>query len=348
MRGVQNEHPVADAEVVVTWTELVVDKATLKSATLEHAVSSKTGARGEYRLCGVPTSTWLTLQLQRGELSGSAIRVMVSDQEGAIVRDLSMSIVAASAVPENAEHVGGDFSAAEFLLSGTATLKGVVRGAGNLPLPGAQVSVQGARGSATTDSLGRFSLGGLPEGTQTLLARRIGYTVSEVPVELRGGVVAVRDVQLVRAVTLDTIVVSDDRSRYRECEFNRGMYFMAGDFMTAEMIARRTAGETGELIDRMPGFTTVGHGGVARAYTRKSLQRNASCPANVVVDGVEELGVNDVPPSLVQGIEVYVNPPKPSIYHRVGCGVVVIWTKNWRRPTRPAPVSADTTPESIQ
>ncbi len=159
----------------------------------------------------------------------------------------------------------------------------------------------------------------------------------------------VRDVQLERATTLDTIVVTDYRTRFREFEFNRGMYIMAGDFLTADMIARRKPQpETGDLVDRMPGFHVVGHGAVAKAFTQRALQRNSTCKANVVVDGVEEMGVNDVPPNMVQGIEVYVSPPKPSIYHREGCGLVVIWTKNWRRPTRPVPASADTTAWSIQ
>ncbi len=335
--------PLPNAEVVVGWSELVVDRSTMATSTLQHAASVKTGARGEYRLCGVPTSTLLVVQLQHDALAGTAVRTMVSDDEGAVVRDLSLSarsalqLAALDSLERIAQKVGVDSITGELLQVGTASVTGIVRGAAGAPLAGAQVRVQDARASATTDSTGRYFLGALPEGTQILLVRQLGYALAELPVELRSGRSTAREVQLVRAATLDTIVVSEYRTRYREFEFNRGMYIITGDFLTAGMIARRKpVPETGDLVDRMPGFHVVGHGAVAKVFTKRALERNSRCEANVVVDGVEQMGVNDVPPAYVQGIETYVTPPKPPIYHRGGCGLVVIWTSNWRRPTRPS------------
>ncbi|MDQ2667452.1 MAG: carboxypeptidase-like regulatory domain-containing protein [Gemmatimonadota bacterium] len=342
------DQPMADAEVVVAWSELVVDRSTMATSTLEHAASVKTGGRGEYRLCGVPTGTLLLVQLQHGARAGTAVHAMVSDDEGAVVRDLSLSarsalpLAALDSLERLAQTVGVNSVTGELLRVGTASVTGTVRGAAGVPLAGAQVRVQDARASTITDSTGRYFLGALPEGTQVLLVRQLGYALAEQPVELRSGRSVTREVQLVRAATLDTIVVSEYRTRYREFEFNRGMYIIAGDFLTAGMIARRKPlPETGDLVDRMPGFHVVGHGSAAKVFTKRALERNSRCEANVVVDGVEQMGVNDVPPNSVQGIEAYVTPPKPPVYHREGCGLIVIWSRNWRRPTRPMPVVAD-------
>lgn len=350
-RDADGDAPLAGATVVVSWTEITVDPRSLRATSDERAGEARTGPRGDYRLCGVPLGAWLTLQLQHEGRAGTAVRVSISADEGVMVRDLSLSartaptIAALDSTERLARLVGLDSVTGELLQTGTASVTGIVRGAGELPLANAQVRVRDARGSTITDADGRFVLGRLPEGTQILVVRQLGYALAELPVELRAGRRVTRDVRLVRAVSLDSVVVTAFATRYREFEFNRGMHIM-GTFLTGDMIERRIralratglAAETGDLVDRLPGFTVVGRGKVARVHTNGALMGRPPCETNVVVDGVEELGVNTLKPSQVAAIEAYAKAQGPRVYRRSDCGLVVIWSTAWRRPSRPAAV----------
>jgi hypothetical protein len=335
-----SDQPLAGARVVVSWAELTVDPSTLKSSTDERAAAVATGPRGEYRLCGVPSGRSLTLQLQHAERAATAIDLTVSDEEGAAVRNLSLSARAAptmaalDSLERLAETVGVDSVTGELLLTGTASVAGTVRGAGGAPLPGVQVHVRDARGTATTDAEGRYLLASLPAGTQILVARRLGYALAEVPVELRAGARVDREVRLVRAVSLDSIRVTAIGTRYQEFDFNRGANIL-GKFLTRDQIERRAAVETGDLLARLGGFTVVGHGKVARVFTKRAMFSRNPCPVNVVVDGVQDMGVNDVPPSLVVGLEAYTGATSFSTPYRMQCGAVVIWTTAWKREAAP-------------
>ena len=58
------DEPLPSARVVFSWREVIVDKATLATSRAERGGSVETGPRGEYRICGVPPGSWLSLQLQ--------------------------------------------------------------------------------------------------------------------------------------------------------------------------------------------------------------------------------------------------------------------------------------------
>ena len=99
------DQPLAGATVVATWTEVNVDRATLVTTSQRRAGTVTTGPRGEYRLCGIPTGNWLSIQLEQGNRSSAVTRVTVSDEEGALVRNLSIS-------PRSAAHISAPPAAA--------------------------------------------------------------------------------------------------------------------------------------------------------------------------------------------------------------------------------------------
>lgn len=320
------ERPLVGADVVAAWMEVSVDAATLKPASAERTAASTTGVRGEYRLCGVPAGSWLTVQLQHGGRASAALRLAVSDSDGVAVRHLSLSAGSSPTVAALDSAAEVDSATGELMLSGTAALSGTVRGAGELPLPNVQVRVRDARSAAVTDDAGRYLLGSLPAGTQILVVRHLGYALSETPVELRPGTRQLRDVELVRAVSLDSVRVTALRSQYREFEFNRGMNFH-GKFITSEQIEHSDPEETGDLIMRMGGFTVVGRGKGAKVFTKASLMDDEACEVNVVVDGVQDLWVNSVAPRDIVGIEGYPRAPTFQSRYRDKCGLIVIWSK---------------------
>jgi hypothetical protein len=318
--------PLADARVVVAWHEMTIDRKTLTPHIAERSGAVATDSLGRYRMCGVPTDEWVVLQVQRGGRAGSDVRVMVPDSAGVGVRNLSLSPAASRTL------AGADSSSSDTVvapLTGTASVAGVVRGVGGLPLGEAQVRVLGTRGTSISDARGRFSLSDLPAGTQVLEVRRIGYLLAQHPVELRSGRTVTQDVQLRRIVTLDSMRVLAQRSRYREFEFNRKANGF-GKFFTVDSIEKRRPLYTSDLFRVTPGFRVMGFGLDAVVTSSRGVTsvNGGQCVANVVIDGMAGQEINLISPFDIGAMEIYrPGEPAPVQYSRGSCGVIVIWSK---------------------
>ena len=323
-----SETPLSGAQVAVSWIELSVDSAM-------HAVTTPRGgvvaadSQGHYRLCGVPTDTYLMVQVQDSGRAGSALTLIVGHDGGVIRRDLSLSPASArsiasldSAAAAAARH---DTITAP-LLTGNATLAGVVHTAAGGAMPDAEVRVRGAAGMARTDSSGRFTLTGQPAGSQLLETRHIGYLLSQTPVELRSGKAANASVTLTRIVSLDSIRVIARRNRYPEFERARKGGF--GRYLDESEIEKRHPLETSDLFRMMPGFRVQGFGLDARVVsTRGRISFSGECTPNVVIDGMQHQEINLLYPGDVGAIEAYPGPSGAPMQYDSACGVIVIWTK---------------------
>jgi hypothetical protein len=319
--------PLKDAQVAVAWREMAIDRQSLTPQMTERSGAVATDSLGRYRLCGVPTDDWIVVQVQRGGRAGSDVRVMVPDSAGVGVRNLSLSAPASRPIFAPADSAS-DSTVTLPPLTGTASVSGVVRGVGGLPLGEAQVRVVGARGTAVSDARGRFSLGDLPSGTQVLEVRRIGYLLAQQPVELRSGRTVTQDVQLRRIVTLDSIRVLAQRSRYREFEFNRKANRF-GKFFTADSIEQRHPLYTSDLFRVTPGFKVAGFAldAVVKSSRGASSISRGECSPNIVIDGMPHQEINLISPSDVGALEIY-RPGEPGpLQYNEGCGVIVIWSK---------------------
>jgi hypothetical protein len=316
--------PLVGARVVLAWRELTADRTTLQVTSADRVGDVEADSLGRYRACGVPTDEWLSLQVQHRGRAGSDIRLLVPDSAGVVVRHLSLSTSASRAV---ADSDAAPDSAPE-PLAGTASVTGVVRGVGGLPVPDAQVRVLGTRGTAVSDPRGRFALGDLPSGTQVLEVRRIGYLLAQQPVELRSGRSVAQDVRLRRIVTLDSVLVLARRSRYREFEERRKRGGF-GTFLTEEDIERRHPFESSDLFRMIPGFRVSGYGLDAQVQSSRGVGSilMGPCKVNIVLDGMANQDINLIHPSSIGAMEVYrVGQPAPVQYDS-RCGLIVIWTK---------------------
>ena len=339
------DRPFAGADVVVTWTELVVD-STLRSHSQELTAAVQAGERGEYRLCGVPADTRLSLQLQHAGRASAVVDVTVSSDAGAEVRDLSLSTRGSPTIAalDSIERSRGDTAdAVEPLLTGTASVTGIVRGSTGLPLANTEVRVRGARSSAVSDAAGRFSIVALPAGTQMLVARHIGYQPTEVTVELRAGRALERDVQLTRAISLDSVRVVAMRSQYPEFESNR-RFNPFGRYLGPDEVERRHATTAMDLVYGIPGVTTAGHNVSQRVISTRVARSCAGM--RIYLDGTEVDYIGDVAASQIGAVEVYVDGAfVPSRYAARGsCGVVVFWSKAARQIPSPKSVTTPTSP----
>src|SRR5688572_8151448 len=312
------EAPLAGARVAVAWHETAIDRTSLRAETAERSGAVTTDSLGRYRVCGVPTDDWVVLQVQHDGRAGSDVRVMVPDSAGVSVRHLSLSTTAARPMAAAAD------SAAP--RPGTASVTGVVRGVGGLPVGDAQVRVLGASGSAVSDVRGRFSLGDLPSGTQVIEVRRMGYLLAQQSVELRGGRSVAQDVQMRRIVTLDSVQILAQRSRYHDFEFNRRANRF-GKFFTIDSIQKRHPLYVSDLFRTVPGFRVAGFGLDAVVVSSRgvtSLQGSGTCSATVVIDGMQGQEVNLIHPDDVGAMESYrPGEPAPAQYNN-RCGVIVI------------------------
>jgi hypothetical protein len=298
----------------------------MKSALVPRSASIRTDSTGSFRFCGVPTETFLVLQVQREQRAGAVIRVSVPEAAGIAVLRLSYSESAARTIAAAGDSSRGSEPLPP--LTGTATLTGVVHTPNGQPLPEADVRVVDAASSDRTDEKGSFSLGALPAGTQLLEVRHVGYLVAQQRVDLRPGRGTTAEVVLSKIVTLDSVRILAQRSRYREAAERQRKKAGSATFLDEEQIAKARPSETSDLFRRL-GMTIRGNGLDTKIMVRRgplSLQ-NAQCPMNVVIDGMQHQDINLVSPEDIGMMEVYKGPAGAPMEYDSACGVVVIWTK---------------------
>jgi hypothetical protein len=324
--------PLGGATVIAAWTALTFDSAHVRVVPEQRVATVATDAGGEYRLCGVPADRPLSLQVQSGGHASAVIRLTVSEQQGAAVQHLSISPSSAPTIAEldSVEHLvtGADSARPELSLTGTARLQGTIRGAGDLPLAGAQVHLRDATPIATTDSAGHYALDALPGGTQVLLVRQIGYAFAELPVALRPGASTTRDITLTRVTQLDSLRIVAAKPAYAEFEHNRRNNAL-GKFLTLGEIQRWNVRETSDLVRLLGDFVVIGSGPDARVVSRTAYQNRKCRSANIVIDKVEGMSINDVDPPHIAGMEGYAEPGSaPAGYSgNADCGLIVIWMR---------------------
>ncbi len=319
----ETESPVAGAVIAMVWRDINVDRAKrLRVTTSERSDSVITDKDGWYRMCGVATGAWVSMQVRHANRKSGVVRTRVDDTLGIAVQHLSYS-------------TSGDTTTegGTTLLSGTAMLTGVVRGVAGTPLSSAEVRVRGTRAEGRSDEAGAFTLRGLPAGTLQLEVRHIGYAAAEIPVSLHPGVTTTHDVVLRRIVNLDSMVIVATRPKYPDFYAHKGAGF--GRFYGPEVLAQQRATRTSDFFERIPGFRVEQSRGKALVVSSQGPGNfYGGCTATVVIDGMRVLdtppSVNDVHPMDVAAIESYpasMADQAPPEYHIGGCGGVVIWTR---------------------
>jgi hypothetical protein len=333
------DRPLVGAELVATWMEFPEERSRRRAAPTRRVTVARTGAAGQYRVCGAPSETLFSLQLRHGGRATPVLRLIVSDVEGAVVRDFSLSARSAPPVEtldslERVVETGG--ARRELELVGDASLAGVVRGLSGQPIVGARVHVRDARADATTDSAGRFELASLPAGTQILVVEHAGFPDAERVVDLRASRRAEQAILLVKPEPPDPEDVTATLPEYAQFDANRRTN-PSGQFITlGEIDAKKSATETVDLFDEILGFSAFGHGPDARVVSNRALANDAACSsAAVFVQGRESHRINDVAPGQIGAIEAYADADfLPARYAGRGeCGVVVIWLRKSPRAT---------------
>lgn len=173
---------VGEAIVAVGWQVPRVEGKRL--AWQEQTVTARTSAAGWFAICAVPGNAVIHVQAARGVDSTGLVDVRIP--------------------PGTIRHVSLYLSSS--VAGAIGRITGRVRDAANRPLPRVTVVLPGKERVATTDAEGTFKLDSVPDGTQSLEFRAIGFapldTVVRVSYERPLNVAIV----LERATVLEPIV----------------------------------------------------------------------------------------------------------------------------------------------
>jgi hypothetical protein len=228
-----------------------------------------------------------------------------------------------------------------------ATLTGrIVDANSGAALVGATVSSPTAGTSARTDSLGRFTLGGLKVGIHRFMVSREGYARGSITLAFAAREIMEREFALeplgtpaadtARVQKLPSVPVSADPAIGRRyADFERRRETGRGQYLTRDDLEKGNYGSLQDAMRTLRGvkFACAGSQCVAQ-MTRAPL---GCFPDYVVDERVDNTFGPTIPIRDIQGIEVYSGAsdvPGEFAGANAGCGVVVIWTTSGRAPRR--------------
>jgi len=302
----RTREPMAGAVIAADWLDMGVpsDNRGVVSSPYAETVSR---ADGSFVLCGLPLGSDVTIQASEpDERSGTVdIRLPAS---GLVERDLLLGPVRPVVVRGN-----------------------VVDGNGS-PLPRARVSVANSPTEVVADENGVFTLTAPRSGTQSLLARAIGYYPQERAVDVVPDSAMWVELQLPSMVSLlDTVRVNGHRLSEDPSGFERRRAAGGGTFLTRADIDARVPRTMADLIQRSSATPLAslpnGHLGVR--------VRGSPCLPTLVLDGqsipiLRDLSEMDALVDLtrVRRVEIYAAGQIPRQFMRGNpCAAVVVWTR---------------------
>jgi TonB-dependent starch-binding outer membrane protein SusC len=209
----------------------------------------------------------------------------------------------------------------------TGRVGGTVTSDAGLPVPNAQVSVQGTALGGRSDAAGRYQILNVPVGKHTLRATSLGHAAQEVSVTVAAGDAATADFKLATvAAVLDQVVVVG----YGEQK--RGTITGAVANVTSDEFVPGPARDAASaLAGKVAGLGIITPSGDPRSGSEIQLRgvttiQGARSPL-ILVDGVPG-NLETVPTSDIESISVLKDGSAAAIYgSRASNGVILITTK---------------------
>lgn len=338
--GATTRAPLGGATVLVTRTGTSI----AGDSVMRQEVTDVTqvGENGAFVVCEPPDDASIRIGAAHGADTSGAIPMRMPD---ATVRHVTLTIGQARRLTAQVGRTADDsFGRRELVWRGPARLRGVVTNPAGVPMSGARVGVIGTGREAVTNESGTWALDSLPEGTQVVEVRAIGYEPMRPVVQLAGEVAQVLDVSLLyRTITLDEVMVRGSYERNLELFEQRRRTSASGYFMRPEEIELRPPDQVmARLLQGMPQvvvqcsigcsvsmFSGISRPGGSDAQASSSRER---CMPNMYVDGLLQRmnDFNFLSAGQVAAVEVYPRrlevPPEFMNMHN-DCGSIVIWTR---------------------
>lgn len=220
----------------------------------------------------------------------------------------------------------------------------VVMATGGTPLTAVEVSVPSLKLSTRSDSVGRYQLGSIPDGTHEVTVRSMGYQQLTTRIEF-GGSTEVRAIfQLSsNAPTLETVNVKgalEPRWVQRLADFEQRRLGGVGVFLTHDKIEKNASMSVPAILRSfLPGVRVTRMGGSDVAISSRG---GRNCPLQILMNRLNMYNgeslyfdVNAIVAAEMIGIEYYNAFSTPSEfnlrprgpYGGSRCGTLVIWMK---------------------
>lgn len=325
VRDPDTQGPALGAKVQLVYE--VADVVGRKSPRVPEIVVDSTGF---YRLCGLPADMTGKVQVFRNGVSSGEVPVEVKNN----VALRAFTIVAKHATVAEVKTDSGKIIR---VAKGTARVSGIVMDKNGRPLEGARVTLQGITGGMTaiTRPNGEFALDSLPSGTQAIVARKLGYAVTEQPVELSANEPARTEVRMGDFVpTLQTVVVEAAQNKaLADIGFLQRKQGGLGRFYEGRQINTNSMSFS-DVMRIDPGLR-ISPTGDGRTYAISDARNAAGGCVNYWVDGTpwETMTPGDIDgfvrPSEIVALEVYHGsqaPPQFTKPGQGGCAAIVVWT----------------------
>jgi hypothetical protein len=237
--------------------------------------------------------------------------------------------------------VAGDSGKVKRVAKGSARVTGKVVDKNGRPLGDARVTLQGGGTTVLSRANGDFTLDSLPSGTQALVVRKLGYAVTEIPVELSSNEPArttVRMDDFVPTLAVMRVEAAQDKA-LADVGFSGRKQTGQGFYMDGNMINHQSLAFS-DVMRVAPGLRIIPRGD-GRTYVITDSRSSSNGCVNFYVDGTQWQtmtpgDVDDfVRPSELVAVEVYHGsqaPPQFTAPGQSGCAVIVAWTVAKVRP----------------
>jgi hypothetical protein len=333
------DQPVPGGRISFAWSELSL-AAGLKR--VPKVLGATANADGVFRICGVPGEVEGTLQAVKSGITTAEIKVTFIGQPLVIqgLRIGNANTVAKAVVDstQSAGKVGEQRFSAVNYQKGQAILRGKVVNANGTPIANARVEVEGTNSRALTNAEGAFSLSELPSGTQSVVARQMGFAPVSQPVELSTREAANTVITMSQPVQmLDPVIVrAESDMGLDNIGFTTRKRAMSGTFMDADEIMKRGPNILTDVFRTVPSLRVVPVSPYDYAVeSSRGNQLGGNC-VKYWLDGsaYEAVFPGDIdrmiPPYEVAAIEVYNGSTVPIEFTNANssnCAVIVIWSK---------------------
>jgi hypothetical protein len=293
------------------------------------------GKDGAYRICGLPPQLSGKLQVFRNGVQTGEVPVVLGDSGAQVLAMRSMSIASqVQTVAVASKDTGG--GAPKMVQKGKARVTGRVLNKYGQPLAHARVELQNTGQATLTKANGEFTLDSLPSGTQTLEVRQLGYSPTDVPVELsmaRPENVTVKMADYVPVLS-EMRVTAQKEKGLLDVGFTDRKKSGMGYYLDSDQLKMRQTNQFSDMLRTVPGLRVVPAGDGTNVI-QSSRDPTGGC-VTFYVDGSpwQQMTPGDldtfVRPEEVGALEVYngsTTPPQFTQPGMSGCTTVVIWTK---------------------
>jgi hypothetical protein len=326
VRDPDTKEPATGSKVQLVYNEK--DLIGRPQPRLREAVVDSAGL---YKICGLP-----------GDMSGKVQVFRNGVSSGEVPAEVSNGFLALRGFSIVGKHdalvaVKTDSGKTKMVAKGTARVSGRVMDKKGQPLKDARVMLQGGGEVALTKTNGEFTLDSLPSGTQALQVRKLGYSVTEVAVELSAREPATTTITMSDAVPLlQTMRVEATQDKalsdvgYLQRKQTGMGYFMDGSQINHDAIS------FADVMRVAPGLKVVPLGDGRTYVITDSRNSGGSGCVNFYVDNTRwtEVTPGDIDtfvrPDELVAVEIYHGSETPPQYTTPGmssCATVVAWTR---------------------